>query len=149
MKVSMFLVVLVFGLSAFGQAPSNFDQVQKQLLAIEDEIAAANNTCDYAYFRRIEADEFLFTDSQGNLTTRQEDLAGEKDCKPHDDRHVVDEPRLILNGNVAVLSARSTMTGQRNGKDFTRRNRFTDVFVWRDGRWQLIAGHTSRIPDKQ
>jgi hypothetical protein len=29
----------------------------------------------------------------------------------------------------------------------TRRSRFTDVFVWRDRRWQLVAGHSSRIPD--
>jgi hypothetical protein len=25
------------------------------------------------------------------------------------------------------------------------RNRFTDVFVKRNGRWQIVAGHSSRI----
>jgi len=27
----------------------------------------------------------------------------------------------------------------------TARSRFTDVFVRRDGRWQIVAGHSSRI----
>jgi preprotein translocase subunit Sec63 len=27
----------------------------------------------------------------------------------------------------------------------TKQTRFTDVFVWRDGRWQIVAGHSSRI----
>ena len=31
------------------------------------------------------------------------------------------------------------------GADVTKQTRFTDVFVWRDGRWQIAAGHSSRI----
>ena len=148
MKIPAFLAIVCFGLSAFAQAPSNRDQVQKQLLAIEDAIAVANNKCDYDYFRQIEAEEFLFTDAQGNVSTRTEDLAGEKDCKPRDVSRAVDEPRLILSGNTAVLSARSTISVEREGKPFKVQTRFTDVFLWRDNRWQLIAGHSSRIPTR-
>ncbi|MGI8401947.1 MAG: hypothetical protein ACR2NS_10165 [Gemmatimonadaceae bacterium] len=35
--------------------------VRRQLLAIEQEIARANRECDYGYFDRIEAAEFLFS----------------------------------------------------------------------------------------
>lgn len=147
--VAASLLAVVASQALSKHPPADRDSVQKELLKIEDEIATANNRCDYVYFRKIEADDFLFTDSQGNVTTKQEDLAGEKDCKPHEDRNVIDEPRIILDRNLAVLSARSTLSGQRNGKDFTRRTRFTDVFAWRDGRWQLVAGHSSRIPEKQ
>ena len=127
--------------------PTDKQEVQRQLLHIEDEIGRANRECDYAYFRRIEADEFIFTDASGSVTTREQDLAGGKDCKKGDYTQTIDEPRLLFYGSVAVLSARSSVTlRSANGQPVTRRSRFTDVFVWRGGRWQLVSGHSSRIP---
>src|SRR5512140_476747 len=146
MRMAAVVVLLLFTARfalAQKNAPTSREEVERQLLAVENEIGRANSTCDYTYFRKVEADEFIFTDAQGNVITKAEDLAGEKDCKPHDDQRVVDEARLLLEGNVAVLSARSTLTGQRNGKDVRAQSRFTDVFVWRDARWQLVAGHNS------
>lgn len=146
MKIAL---LLLCSLCAIAQnSPASQQEVQKQLLEMEQKIGQANSACDYSYFRAIEAEEFIFTDSQGNVTTRAEDLAGEKDCKPNSDQHSIDEPRLIHDGDFAVLNARQTITGQRNGKDFRVQTRFTDVFAWRDGRWQLLAGHSSRIPKK-
>jgi hypothetical protein len=29
------------------------------------------------------------------------------------------------------------------------KNRFTDIFVCRDGRWQCVAGQESRLPEKR
>jgi hypothetical protein len=46
------------------------------------------------------------------------------------------------------VTARVTISGKnKEGKPFTRQSRFTDVFVWRDGRWQIVAGHSSSIPE--
>lgn len=149
-------VANVFVLTAIAVAPLNVPQAgpprdsataRTQLLAIEAEIARANRECDYKYFDRIEADEFIFTDATGKVTTKKEDLAGEKDCRKSEATQSLDEVVVQLHGNVAVLSARSTMTAAgRDGQSVTRRSRFTDVFVWRAGRWQLVAGHSSRIP---
>lgn len=51
-------------------------------------------------------------------------------------------------GDVAILNARnSVFLKDRQGQPDVRRNRFTDVFVRRDGRWQLGSGHSSRIPE--
>ncbi|MEP6763799.1 MAG: nuclear transport factor 2 family protein [Gemmatimonadaceae bacterium] len=127
-------------------ASNNAAAVQRQLLEIEEEIARANRDCDYLYFRRIEADEFIFTDANGAMTTRKEDLAGEKDCKKNASVQKLDEVVVQLHGDVAVISARAAMPGSREGQPTVRRSRFTDVFVWRGGRWQLVVGHSSRIP---
>jgi Domain of unknown function (DUF4440) len=131
------LIALVWPAALAAQAATVDD-----FLRIEREIGRANRECDYDYFRRIEADEFIFTGANGAVTTRAEDLAGEKDCHKTDYDQVIDEPRLLLYGTVAVFNARNTITV----KGVLHRNRFTDVFVWRDGRWQLVAGHSSRIP---
>jgi hypothetical protein len=60
----------------------------------------------------------------------------------------LDETKISLYDKTAVFTARVTISGKnKEGKPFTRRSRFTDVFTWRDGRWQIVAGHSSRIPE--
>ena len=121
--------------------------VRSQLLEIEQEIARANRECDYRYFDRVEADEFIFTDARGVLTTKKEDLAGEKECRKNEAKQTFDEVIVQPHGSWGVLSARTTISFvDREGHAGTRQNRFTDVFIWRDGRWQLVAGHSSRMP---
>jgi ketosteroid isomerase-like protein len=132
---------------AQGAATRDVATLRKELLAIEAEIARANRECDYKYFARIEAAEFFFTDSRGGLTTRAQDLAGESGCRPNTSTQVLDEVVVQSHGETAVLGARSTTTSTGpDGQPRTSRSRFTDVFVWRGGRWQLVAGHSSRIP---
>jgi ketosteroid isomerase-like protein len=141
------LVLMAACHRAIHTAPSRDSAtVLHQLLQIEAEIAVANRDCDYAYFRRVEADEFIFTDGSGAVTTKAQDLASEKDCRKSTALTLVDEPRLLLYGEVAVLNARSSVEAKnRDGQTVVRRNRFTDVFVWRDGRWQLVSGQSTRI----
>ena len=128
--------------------PVDQREAQRQLLKIEEDIGRANRECNYAYFRRIEADEFIFTGADGKVTTRADDLAGEKDCKRRSYPQTIDEPRVLFYGSVAVINARNTITTtDSKGQPVPHRNRFTDVFVWRDGRWQLVSGHSSRIVD--
>ena len=122
-------------------------QLVRDLTTIETEIARANRECDYRYFERVEATEFIFTDARGNVTTREQDLAGEKDCRRSTSTTVLSESRAFRTGDTAVWSALSTVSGvNRDGVAFTRVSRFTDVFVWREARWQQIAGHESRVP---
>src|SRR4051794_40730308 len=101
--------------------PERVNDVQAQLMQIENEIIRANRKCDYAYFRSIEAEEFIFTDGRGGITTRAEDLAGESQCRRSEFTQVIDEPRVMVYGNVAIINARNTDTRMRNGQMATRR----------------------------
>ena len=139
------VAIAVSSSPARGQ-PRDSTVVRRQLLAIEQEIARANRECDYGYFDRIEATEFIFTDGRGSLTTKKEDLAGEKDCRRNENTQSFGDVVVQPHGKWAVFNARTITTFvDREGHPGTRQNRFTDVFVWRDGRWQLVAGHSSRI----
>jgi ketosteroid isomerase-like protein len=140
------LVVLAF-IAPSQAGPSRPDQAKQDLIAIERRIGDANLNCDYDYFRKIEADEFFFTDANGGTSNKQEDLAGEKDCKKSDATYTVDDTRVMLYGENAVVTGRvTTQRTDKDGNPVVRHSRFTDVFVWRDSRWQLVAGHSSRIP---
>jgi hypothetical protein len=119
--------------------------VKQALIDIERRIGEANLNCDYKYFAIVEADEFIFTDSNGSVTTRAQDLAGEATCKKSTSTYDVDETNVWLNGNTAVVTGRVTIRKSLANPGPVNRSRFTDVFVFRDKRWQLVAGHSSRI----
>jgi len=146
----MFLpaLALIAALTAAPQSgPSNAGQAKVELVAIERRIGDANLNCDYKYFNEIEGEDFFFTDAAGSTIGKKEDMAGEKDCKKSDATYTVDEPRVMLYGNTAVVTGRVTIQRKdKDGNPVVRQSRFTDVFVWRDSRWQIVAGHSSRIP---
>jgi hypothetical protein len=121
--------------------------IRREVLALEQRIGQANFDCDYRFFAEVEATEFIFTDPSGGVTTRAEDLAGEPGCRPRKGTYQLDEVRTTVLDSVVVFNALATTTVERSDSaPVVRRQRFTDVLVHRDGRWQLIAGHSSRVP---
>jgi hypothetical protein len=132
---------------AAGAPTRSPEQLHREIVALEERIGQANFACDYRFFASVEAAEFIFTDGSGGLTTRAEDLAGEKDCRPSTGTYRLDDVRIIPAGDAVVFNALATTTRvKEGGEKVVRRQRFTDVLVWRDGRWQLVAGHSSRLP---
>ena len=124
------------------------ENTRQQLMQLERDIGKANIDSDYAFFDRVEADEFIFTDAGGGITTKKQDLEGLKQPPNPDVKLVaydVDDMSVRLYDKTAVVTGRVTTKRVIKGQPNTGQSRFTDVFVWREGRWQLVAGHSSRI----
>jgi ketosteroid isomerase-like protein len=51
--------------------------------------------------------------------------------------------RVRIYGDAAVETGRSTMIGVDTGRGVPHENRFTRVWVVKEGRWQLVANHYS------
>lgn len=152
MKTTLAILLLALACSLIAQQQSTPSgspgQIKDELIRIEHEIGRANLECDYRYFERIEAEEFIFTDPAGNVSNKRQDLAGEKDCRKSDAKYDIDDTDVRLYPTSAVVTGRVTITRKdKEGKVITRKSRFTDVFVWRDATWQLVAGHSSRIAE--
>jgi uncharacterized protein YdeI (BOF family) len=125
------------------------ERARQELMQLERDIGRANVERDAAFFERVEADEFIFTDSSGGITLKKEDVAGVKAPANPDSRllsYEVDDMKVSLYDDTAVVTGRVTQRGINKGREWTGHSRFTDVFVWRDRRWQIVAGHSSRIP---
>ncbi|MCA1817037.1 MAG: nuclear transport factor 2 family protein [Acidobacteria bacterium] len=154
MKRLVVLLSLACGLSApapaqGGKKPGKDERTKQELMQLERDIGRANVERDAAFFERVEADEFLFTDSGGGLTTKREDVESVKAPANPDVKllaYDVDDMKVMLYGKTAVVAGRATTRGLVRGQESTAQSRFTDVFVRRDGRWQLVAGHSSRLP---
>jgi len=129
--------------------PGNSDQTKQVLMQLERDIGKANIERDYAFFDRVEADEFIFTGAEGSLLNKQEDLKGLKEPANTDAAllaYDVDEMNVLRYEKTAVVTGRVTTKRRYKGVESSSQSRFTDVFLLRDGRWQIVAGHSSRLP---
>lgn len=145
-------LVTVISLTAHAQkAPSKKDaRAAAELMQLERDIGQANVRRDKAFFERVEAEEFIFTDS-GGITTKAEDVAS-LDKPPGEFKLVsydVGAMKIYVYKNSAVVTGRVTTVSKSKDREVTGHSRFTDVFVKRQGRWQIVAGHSSRIREQQ
>jgi hypothetical protein len=155
MRVLTILSVLAaYAVVAAGQSVklnATQSKTAAELMQLERDIGQANIKRDKAFFERVEAEEFIFTDAAGGITTKAEDVAsldkpaGEFKLVSYD----VDEMKVMDYGKIAVVTGRATTKLLVKEREIVNRSRFTDVFVKRAGRWQLVAGHSSRIRDPQ
>lgn len=56
-----------------------------------------------------------------------------------------DDVKIRLYGETAVMRSRYTQSATVFGKDRSGQMLITDVWVKRDGRWQVVARHTSFV----
>ncbi|MEJ7606401.1 MAG: nuclear transport factor 2 family protein [Bryobacteraceae bacterium] len=56
--------------------------------------------------------------------------------------------KIRVHGDTAIVTYGTTDKGTYRGKDISGQFRWTDVFMMRDGKWQLIAGHGTQMQKK-
>ena len=94
---------------------------------------------------RLTAD-FTLTLSNGEVSTRADEINELSSGKVHYDVFENYDMLARLYGNdTAVVLGKTRVKGTADGKPFDRIVQFTDTLIKRDGRWQLAAGHVSRI----
>jgi ketosteroid isomerase-like protein len=151
--MKQWLVLAVAALLAFSAAlgqtkgrKSAEGSVESVLMQMEREWGQAYLKADLAALDRIEAADYTYIDAQGTTGDKAQDLAETKSGVYKAQSISVDEMKVRVFGNTAVVTGRDTLKGaQYKGKDISGQYRFTDVFVQRDGRWQAVATHSSKI----
>ncbi len=65
--------------------------------------------------------------------------------------HIIDaetlDIKVHLHGSTAVLTGIYHESGEEKGKPYDYRDRFTDVWMKKDGKWKMIASHYA-VPSK-
>jgi ketosteroid isomerase-like protein/uncharacterized protein YciI len=59
------------------------------------------------------------------------------------------EPRVRLFGNVALVTTKIRLAGQRGGKTFDMDERQTDTWLWKDGSWKCILTQESNLKESE
>ncbi len=136
----VFAVVMAMTLVASAaECPKNQARTEAVLIEQEQRWAAALNRKDAEAVGCLLATEFEDADVDGSLHTRKETLDKIPTKKPGANQ--LSELRAHVAGNLGFTRGLATLT-DASGK-VVARVRFTDVFTYRDGRWQAMAGQES------
>jgi|ERR1044071_1681447 ketosteroid isomerase-like protein len=142
---------LLFSAMAAGQTASKKTsadaKLEQALMQMERDWSAAYLSHDTAVVARILADDYLGTDGRGVMTDKAQEI---EDARAADaNRKVlsefIDDMKVRLYGDTAIVNGRTTEKLEINGKELIIQYRRTDVFVKRNGRWQCVSFHGSRI----
>jgi len=142
------VAVLLFALGVSAQTPAQPKSVEQELIKIENGWVEAELKKDVALLDRILADDFTDTDPEGNVMTKAQDLEDLKSGALVATSMVLDNIKVRVYGDMAVVTGRNTVKAQYKGKDVSGQRQWTDTFIRRDGRWQCVATHSSNIAQK-
>jgi hypothetical protein len=123
------------------ECPKNQPKTEAILIDIEKNWAAALSRKDTDTVGCMLATEFEDADVDGSLHLRQETLQKIPNRKPGVNQ--LSELRAYVQGNLGFTRGLATLVDP-SGKVMAR-VRFTDVFIFRDGRWQALAGQESLL----
>jgi ketosteroid isomerase-like protein len=95
---------------------------------------------------RYLADTFVFTGPDGTVENKAQAIADLKSGDLKLQSASLDGSKVQVYGDTAVVTYSSNDKGTYKGKDISGKTRWTDVFVNRNGRWQLVATHGTMLP---
>jgi ketosteroid isomerase-like protein len=110
----------------------------------EQQLARAWSQHDRAFIENLLAPEWSVTQADGTMLTRRTVLETFFDAVEFDS-NVIDDVTVALFGDTAIVRGRTVVSAKLNGAPVNARIRFTDVFLKRNGRWQVIASHASPL----
>ena len=127
-------------------------KVEQELMQLERDWSAAVMKHDTATIDRILADDYVGIDGRGIITTKAQEIEEAKPLKSGDPgppfmvlSETVTDMKVRSYGDFAIVNGRVIEKIDRNGQETEIQYRRTTVWAKRDGRWQCVSFHGSRI----
>jgi len=115
------------------------------LLRLEDDWALGLTRRDAVLFRRLLADGFVYTEDDRTVdrdAVLRDIVAGPDTVEAAHN----EDMKVHRFGTTAIVTGWLVVAGHGPNGRFNRRYRFTDTWVRRDGRWQIVAAHDYLAP---
>ncbi|MGA8153393.1 MAG: nuclear transport factor 2 family protein [Terriglobales bacterium] len=141
------LVIACLSLTSlsFGQS-ENTQTRERQLIALEHLWNEAQVNRDSRALAGMIGDKFVNTEWDGEVSERGRFLADIADPEFKVSLLNIQDVKVILYQNTAVVAGIYHTKGTHQGKLFEHTGRFTDTWVWEDAKWECVASHTSLLP---
>jgi hypothetical protein len=102
---------------------------------------------DKAALDRFVADDFVIVRGSGRRGGKADFIAGwMTPGVTFEPLQILDPVFVPLGPTAAIVGGRVELKGAENGKPFVERFHFSDVFQWRDGRWQVVFVQVTPTP---
>lgn len=131
----------------------------RKLTRAEDEVRRLERQWLDAYeqndavaMERIVADDFTITFPNGGMQTKPQLMAMVRAPRRAGQprmKFYTDGVQSRAYGDTVILVGRVTTEYEREGKTVREQSRYTDTYVRRGGRWQVVASHLSNVGESK
>jgi ketosteroid isomerase-like protein len=146
MKIRVSLLVLaslaVWALD-FAIAQNERSTAASKVLALEKKWNDVYKRGDIAVMDSLLADDFIITVEDGSTFSKSGYIAHNGDSTVHVEISEMSDLQVRMHGNTGVVTGAYHEKGTEKGKPYEYRDRFTDVWININGRWQVVASHYS------
>lgn len=148
MKAVLSMLVLLGICAVFGgaQQSSRSNGEEGRIIALESAWDQAEQNKDANALASLLADNIVYVDYDGSISTKQQLLADVKSPDVVGEQINNEGVTVHMHGsNVAVSTGIYRDKGIEKGKPFSRRGRFTNVWLSQNGKWECIASQSTLI----
>ncbi|MBD2090123.1 nuclear transport factor 2 family protein [Microcoleus sp. FACHB-1515] len=119
--------------------------MQDAIAELEERLRQAMLASDVAALDELIADDLVFTLPTGALANKQMDLDAHRSGSEKLTAVKFLERQVQIYDKVAIVTVKTELAGTYEGENLTGTYRYTRVWAQPQGRWQIVAGHVSRV----
>ncbi len=96
-------------------------------------------------FAKLLAEDYLSTNPEGEVRTSEQDIAMMFDPKVKLENVSTQDKIFRVYRNFAVETGQYDVNGSYEGETFNESGRYTTTWMYKDGKWQIVADHSSHL----
>lgn len=128
------------------EKPHTAEEMEPSLRKASDAYDRAMSARSSEMFEKLLADDFMYTSNTGKTTNKQEEIKSMTSADLVLTSAKASEKKFRIYRNAALETGRYDVTGTYKGTPFTEAGRYTTTWIYKDGKWQIVADHTSALP---
>lgn len=142
-KILLIFLLLTVQLTA--QDPAKLEGDRSRILALENAWNQAVRVKDTVALKLLLGAELVYVDYDGAMMNKEQYLASVQSQTLQPERIVSESMNVHLYGGAAVVDGIYRESGEKNGKPYTLRERFSDTWIHRSESWECVASHSTLI----
>ena len=129
--------------TGFGQGSGDLATKSARLISLERMWNQAQVDRDARAIAAMIGDRFVNTEFDGEVSNRGKFLADFADPKFQPSLMSIQNLNVEFYGDTAIVTGNYHTKGMYSGKPYEHFGRFTDTWVYQDGKWLCVASHAS------
>ena len=119
---------------------------EREIDAVEEQLRLAMLTSNIELLDKLLFPELIFTTHTGQVIGKQDDLAVHRSGALKFQTIEPSERRMIVDGQIAIVSVRMRLSGTYDGSPFENVFRFTRLWRHTEGNaWRIAAGQVTAV----
>ncbi len=145
MRALLAVLLLLLPSAPRTDGPAQPDPEQSKILALENAWNQAEEHKDVKALETLLDSSLVYIDYDGSIMNKAEFIASVQAPALHPEQILNESMTAHVFGDSAVVTGVYREKGVNHGKPYSRRGRFTDAWVYRNGAWVCVASQSTLI----